>query len=57
VRITNAGGSVTAADVKTVRAKTTYPTYDAHVKASSYAPLPKAVVDLELKALPKIKVQ
>ena len=38
----NTGDVVTASEVKEVRAKSRFPTYEALVKASAYPPLPKA---------------
>jgi glucose/arabinose dehydrogenase/mono/diheme cytochrome c family protein len=38
----NSGGKLTAEEVKTLRAKSQYPTYEALVRANYFAPLPKA---------------
>ncbi len=50
----NNGGTVAPDEVKTVRAKTKFPTYDALVKACNYAPLPKPPEGFTLREVARL---
>jgi glucose/arabinose dehydrogenase/mono/diheme cytochrome c family protein len=50
----NSGGVVTAAEVKTVRAKTAYPTFESLREIATYAPLPKAPEGFTLREVARL---
>lgn len=52
----NSADAVTADEVRAARAKTKFPTYEALVQASSYAPLPKPPEGLTLREVSRLPV-
>ena len=52
----NDGGVISADEVKTVRANSRYPTFEALVQASRYAPLPKAPKGFTLREVARLPI-